>query len=210
MDDDEHGLDAAYALRTPQDSLRYYAGWAERYDSAFAGAMDYRAPAIIAAAYAALGGDGPVLDVGAGTGLVAEALGRIGIGPVDGVDISAEMLAKALAKGVCRATVVADLTQPLPIADGAYRGIVSAGTFTTGHVGPEAFGELLRVSAPGALFAISVHSAVYQDRGFAAAFAALDAGITGFRTESYAIYGPGADGAHRDDRGWIVSFRKAV
>jgi len=166
-------LDAVYALRTPEDSVRYYRDWAARYDRDFAAGMGYRSPHAVAAVFAALGGRGPVLDVGAGTGLVAEALARIGTGPVDAIDISAEMLAVAAGKGVYRQVIRADLTAVLPIGNSVYSGLISAGTFTHGHVGPEAFEELLRVASPGALFAVTVHSAVYERMGFAQRFASL-------------------------------------
>lgn len=201
-------LDGAYTLRTPADSVRHYRDWAGHYDRDFAAEMDYRSPAVVAAAFAALGGRGPVLDVGAGTGLVAEALARKGIGPADGIDISAEMLAVGAAKGVYRATILADLTRALPIENSVYSGVISAGTFTHGHVGPEAFGDLLRVARPGAVFAVTVHAAVYEQGGFATAFQRLADRIEGFRTEPFRIYGPDADGAHAQDTGWIVSFTR--
>jgi predicted TPR repeat methyltransferase len=201
-------LDGAYTLRTPADSVRHYRDWAGHYDRDFAAEMDYRSPAVVAAAFAALGGRGPVLDVGAGTGLVAEALARKGIGPADGIDISAEMLAVGAAKGVYRGTILADLTRALPIENSVYSGVISAGTFTHGHVGPEAFGELLRVARPGAVFAVTVHAAVYEQGGFATAFQRLADRIEGFRTEPFRIYGPDADGAHAQDTGWIVSFTR--
>ena len=202
----DHDLDGAYALKTPEDSVQYYRGWARDYDRDFAGVMAYRSPAEVARVFAALGGTGPVLDVGAGTGLVGQALAEAGIGPVDGLDISAEMLAIAAEKKVYRSTITADLTQVLPLPDSAYSGCISAGTFTTGHVGPEAFGELLRVTRPGAVFAVTVHSAFYKAAGFAAYFATLGDRITEFRTEPFDIYGAGADGDHSTDKGWIVSF----
>lgn len=92
-------LDDAYALKTPEDSRRLYADWAASYDAEFAEATGYRLPEAVAAAFAALGGGGPVLDVGAGTGLVAERLSLRGLGPIDGTDISHEMLNVASAKG---------------------------------------------------------------------------------------------------------------
>ncbi|WP_263741263.1 class I SAM-dependent DNA methyltransferase [Albidovulum litorale] len=209
MTEDKHDLDGAYALKTPGDSERYYRDWATKYDADFAEAMEYRSPSVIAAAYAAMGGTGPVLDVGAGTGLVGEALARVGIGPIDGIDISAEMLAVAAQKGAYRDTVKADLTQPLPLPDDAYAGCISAGTFTTGHVGPDAFAELMRITRPGGCFAVTVHSAFYEAAGFAALFQRLGGKIADFRTEPFRIYGDGAAGDHGDDTGWIVSFRKA-
>ena len=208
MDDQDDDLDAAYALRTPEDAMRYYRDWAGRYDQDFAQDMAYLSPEAVAGLYANLGGQGPVLDVGAGTGLVAEALARRGIGPVDGIDISEEMLAVAAGKGLYRQTFVADLTQPLALPDGIYTGCVSSGTFTRGHVGPEAFGELLRVTRPGALFVLTVHEAVYETGGFSEAFARLSSKIEGFATAPIAIYGAAATGEHAGDSAWLVSFRR--
>ena len=47
-------------------------------------------------------------------------------------------------------------------AGGGYRGIVSSGTFTRGHVGPEALPHLLAVAEAGAQFALSINAAVYD------------------------------------------------
>lgn len=208
MDDQDDDLEGAYALRTPDDAVRYYRDWASRYDADFAQDMAYLSPEAVAERYAGLGGEGPVLDVGAGTGLVAEALKRRGIGPVDGIDISEEMLAVAAKKDIYRRTFLADLTQPLALADGFYAGCVSSGTFTQGHVGPEAFEGLLRVTQPGGLFVVTVHEAVYESGGFAAAFARLSGKIEGFTTAPIAIYGAAATGEHAGDSAWLVSFRK--
>ena len=100
MSDGNKELDAVYALQTADDNRRHYDGWAETYDSDFVADMDYRLPERVAAAFAAAQPDGPVLDVGAGTGLVGVALTELGIGPVDGTDISPGMLAAAAKKGV--------------------------------------------------------------------------------------------------------------
>ena len=61
----------------------------------------------------------------------------LGISPVDELGISPEMLAKAARKGIYRKLLVTDLTTDLPVASGFYSGLVSSGTFTIGHVGPE-------------------------------------------------------------------------
>ena len=44
----------------------------------------------------------------------------------------------------------------MPVDDATYDGVVSSGTFTLGHVGPEAIGELLRVTKTGGHIVISV------------------------------------------------------
>jgi predicted TPR repeat methyltransferase len=198
-------LDDAYALKTPDDSRRLYAGWAATYDADFAEATGYRLPEAVAAAFAALGGEGPVLDIGAGTGLVAERLAARGVGPIDGTDISPEMLKAAEAKGCYRRLIEGDVTAGLDVPDGAYAGVVSAGTFTLGHLGPEVIPELLRLARPGALFALSINARHYEAAGFGPALAALP--VEGLELDEVPIYA-GDSGDHGADRAFIASFRK--
>lgn len=199
-------LDAAYALQSPDDNRKLYADWANSYDSGFATPMQYRLPGIVADAYR---GDGPVLDVGAGTGLVGQALSAHGIGPVDGIDISAPMLAVAREKGVYRDLMIADLTQPLDLPFAAYRGVVSAGTFTHGHVGASAIPNLLTVAAPGARFVFSVNKGVFSSGGFEGVLRGLSEHIHDLTVTEVAIYGDAADPAHRQDTAMIVSFTRS-
>lgn len=201
-------LDAAYGLKTPADSARLYADWAASYDTEFAGAMDYLLPAAVAEAFARDGGAGPVLDIGAGTGLAGARLASLGIGPVDGVDISAEMLDRAAEKHAYRRLFTGDVTARLDCADGTYAGVISSGTFTLGHVGPQALDEVLRLAAPGALIVLSVNAAHFQAAGFAAKFQALAGRIGPLALPEVPIYGPAADPAHRADRANLATFRK--
>ena len=200
-------LTQAYAIRNPEDCARVYADWAATYDAGFAQGMAYRLPAHVAAAFLAAGGRGPVLDVGAGTGLCAGALRDQGFaGEIDAVDLSAEMLEVAAQKGIYRALHCADITRTLPFS-GPYGGLVSSGTFTHGHVGPEAFGPLLAVMAPGALLAVSVNLGVWEALGFADALAALAPRLDLRQSLDVPIYGAAAaslDPAHAADRARIV------
>lgn len=202
---DDPDLDDAYRLQTPEDHRRYYAGWAARHDAEFAGPMGYRLPGLVAAAYADAGGTGPVIDIGAGTGLVGAALAEAGIGPVDGTDISPDMLAHARARGVYRDLAVADLTTGAP-PGGPWAGLVSSGTFTLGHLGPADLARLLDLLSPGARVAISVHARHYAEAGFAGAFAALSGRIADLRQTEDRIY-DAATGDHAGDTAMIVTFR---
>ena len=137
----ENDLDGAYALKTPDDNRAYYRDWAMSYDTAFAKDHGYVFPAHIARCYAAEAGasDRPVLDVGAGTGLVAEAMRAAGAeAPIDALDLSPEMLETARAKGVYRALIVGDLTATLPIADDSYGALVASGCSPTAMWGRSA------------------------------------------------------------------------
>ncbi len=87
-------LTDAYAVETPQDSVQLYREWAQTYDTTFAGQRGYCYPESLAETFTALATeqDTPVLDVGAGTGLVAKALRKRSELVVDAIDISSEML----------------------------------------------------------------------------------------------------------------------
>ena len=138
-------VDDAYALETPADSVRLYGDWADTYDNDFVAQTGYVLHRQVANAFmqAQPAMHGPVLDVGCGTGVLGVALRRSGIAVVDGIDISEPMLARAgdkksaTGEPVYRELFAADLTGKLDIASDAYAGVVSSGTFTLGHVGPE-------------------------------------------------------------------------
>ena len=209
MPEKEPDLDAAYALETPDDNRRLYADWARTYDDGFAKDMNYQLPRLVALVLAEVfQGPGPVLDVGAGTGLVAENMVMRDALAVDALDISADMLAVAAAKGLYRQTIEADLTGAIDLADGAYGAVVSSGTFTHGHVGPDALDELLRVARRGAFFVLSINAEHFEARGFAAKFAALADRIDALEHRMIHIYGPDTQDDHKDDLAHIAVFQK--
>lgn len=208
MPDQDIKLDDAYAPKSPDDNRRFYGAWSRTYDSDFAGPQEYLLPGHVADAFAAAGGTGPVLDVGAGTGLVAERLAVRGIGPLDGIDISPEMLAKAAEKRLYTRLFEGDILGRIDAPDGHYAGVVSSGTFTLGHVGPEALPELIRVGRPGALYVLSIRDAHFARAGFAEVFEALQDRITRPELPVRLVYGPGADPGHASDTAFIATFRK--
>lgn len=202
----DYDLDKAYEIKGPADAEARYDAWSETYDQEFVDAWGYVAPREIAGIFRDLAGHGqtPVLDIGAGTGLLAENLPGA---EIDGIDISARMLAKAEQKGLYRQRIEADLTRTLPIPDNSYGGFISCGCFTHGHVGPEVFPELLRVARRGALFVLGTIPPVYDGTGIGSALALHQAagriGPLSFR--DIAIY-EGADHPHSNDRGLVMIF----
>lgn len=164
-------LDEAYALETPDDSRRLYGAWASTYESDFVDATGYIYPRKVAEQFVSgFDGSGPVLDVGCGTGVVGEELNDLGVEVIDGIDISPEMLSQAREKGsgggVYRHLIEADFTEETAIPAGTYAGVVSAGTFTHGHLSPHSLGELIRVCAPGARGAIGINTVHFESHGF--------------------------------------------
>ncbi len=167
-------VDDAYSLKTPADSVRLYGEWADTYDSSFAEREGFvyhvRVAEIMMRQQSLI--NGVVLDIGCGTGNVGVELRDGGIEVVDGIDISPPMLAEAGKKKtkddlpVYRRLIAADLTQTLDIPDSQYAGLISAGTFTHGHLGPDSLDELWRVAASGAHCAIGVRSTHYESADF--------------------------------------------
>ena len=141
-------LENAYKLATPSDNVAYYDAFAPSYDSDFVAQMGYQYPKAIADAYrrAATPDDRPIADIGCGTGLVAAELGLPDI-PIDGMDISSEMLAVAGRKALYRSLTRIDLTNPL--TPNTYGAVLSSGTFTHGHLGPEPLRGLLDIARSG-------------------------------------------------------------
>lgn len=170
MSDHRHdgALGAVYDAKTPQEVARLYDGWATTYDAEMAKA-GYRHPSICLALLSRHlpKGSAPLLDAGAGTGLVGEWLGIIGYPQVEALDISKGMLDVAARKNVYTRLHEAALGSPLPFADAHFAGVVSAGVFTTGHVGPEGLDELVRICRPGGVIVLTVKMAVWES-GFAA------------------------------------------
>jgi len=205
----------AYALETPADNIDLYKKWAGTYDTEFAAAEGYVLYLHVSEQLLQRQSqiEGPVLDVGCGTGLVGEALRGGGIDVVDGIDISPEMLAEAGKKTTADGTPVyrnlmtADLTKTIDIADNHYGALISAGTFTHGHLGPESLDELWRVAAPSAVAVIGVRSTHYEAMGFKAKFEADVASGTITEPEIVManVYGENARNAeHADDKYHIV------
>jgi predicted TPR repeat methyltransferase len=165
MADGKHAgaLGAVYDAKAPEEVAALYDGWADTYDSEMAVA-GYRHPSICLALLARHlpAGAGPILDAGAGTGVLGAWLGIMGYGPVEALDISAGMLAVAAKKGGYANLHNLALGTSLPFSDGHFAGIVSAGVFTTGHVGPEGLDELVRCCRSGGVIVLTVKNTLWE------------------------------------------------
>ena len=204
------GLNDAYSVKTPEDNIKLYKVWASSYDDDFAKKNDYRSPVLISNYYDKYSNknDVPVLDVGAGTGLIAEVMNKKNTIDIDAIDISPEMLESAKSKNCYNKLIEADLTKNLDIDNNYYGAIVSAGTFTHGHIGPNALDELLRVTKPSGLFVITIHSKVYVNQNFEQKFQNINKQITDLTFHEEKAYGNNPDKDHGNDTVLITVFRK--
>ena len=207
----EELLHGAYALKTADDNIRYYRDFAPLYDSRFAGDLGYCYPAAIAQVYREHAGnsDVPIADIGCGTGLVAA---EIACDPndIDGLDISPDMLQAATSKGLYKNLIQADLAAGVEAIERQYGALVSAGTFTHGHLDAAVLPELLKIAKPNALFCLGVNSEHYSTRHFERTLQAMQEQrlILAPVLERVAIYSA-AEGEHANDTATVLVYRKA-
>lgn len=157
-------LDKMYTARSAEDTRAIYDQWASSYDAEIA-ENGYATPGRIAKALHALLPEpqAPILDFGCGTGLSGLALKLAGFEIVDGMDISADMLAQAEAKGIYRTLTRAD-PDAQPDIPGGYRAITATGVIGTGAAPVSVLDALIDALPKGGLLAFSFNDHTLQDR----------------------------------------------
>jgi SAM-dependent methyltransferase len=166
----------ARSISSVDEAVALYRDWASTYDDDVFGTHGFTGSGRIAEllAEALVDRSRPVVDLGCGTGAVGRRLAELGVSTVDGIDVSPEMLAVAAKTGAYRNLSVADLTKPGEPAFRGYAGSVSAGTFTSGHVGASVVPELLRMLGDGAVVAWVIGSSMWPEFERALGAAPLD------------------------------------
>ena len=168
-------LEKAYSVRTPEDSRKLYAEWATTYNETFIKANDYVYPRTIAQKFDELISKTEiktVVDIGCGTGAVGSYLANLRPNlNIDGFDISPEMLTEAAKvrridnSPVYNDLIEVDLTGELP--QRSYDAMISAGTFTHGHLGPQTLISIIRLVRVNGWFVVGINSQHFELRGFA-------------------------------------------
>lgn len=176
--DATESMNHAMSLDGDADTLaKFYDGWAADYDEDIK--ADYLSPAMMvrtlreaiasndALAWASESSVS-VVDAGCGTGLTGVALAKAGYTTIDGVDLSAEMIAQATKTGVYRTLESEfDLLQAPPERwRSAYDLVTIAGVFTVGHIPPDALVNVAAMARPGGLVIVSTRAAYYDSTNF--------------------------------------------
>lgn len=151
------------------DMLKVYSDWNEKanYESDLL-AGGYEAPALAVKYFTESypteeRGNVKVLDVGAGTGMVARGLRQQGFCHIDALDPSEDMLALARKDALYENYICEFITdKQLPIPPDAYDGLTACGCFGLNHMTSDAIPELVRIVKPGGIIVI-VSRASYLD-----------------------------------------------
>lgn len=212
------GLNEAYSVKTPDDNRRLYAKWAATYESDFVDKEKYRYPKAVAELFAQVVPRSEllvVIDVGTGTGLTGTYLSRLCPEMiVDGVDISVEMLGEARKKyrengaAVYRDLFERDLTLSVNETRAPYDALICSGTFTHGHLGPDALDNLISLVRPSGWFVIGVNNEHFAGRGFEEKTKSLvETGkITSLEVRIIQVYEEGS--SHYGDQARVLIFQK--
>ena len=107
-----------------------------------------------------------ILDAGCGTGYVAEVLSKLNYKNITGIDFSEEMLAIARSKKIYKKLMCQSLNEKIELRSKQFELIICTGVLTSGHVGPSALHELVRILKPQGFFICSIAESVYKKNGF--------------------------------------------
>ncbi|MGD2171050.1 MAG: class I SAM-dependent methyltransferase [Gammaproteobacteria bacterium] len=201
-------VDEAYHLEDEASMVEFYRKWAADYDHQMLDELGYESPAMLAAELRHHLPDtgAAIFDIGCGTGLTCLPLAQWGYQNLDGIDLSPDMVRVAGQRGIYRELLVGDVNQQLERDDASYDGVISTGTFTHGHVGPEPLEEIFRILKPGGVLACTVHRDLWDSMGFKTAFDALiEQGIATCLSQRLDRY-------YRDSEpeGWFCIYRKSA
>ena len=118
------------------------------------------------------------------------------------------MLDQAKLKKCYSSLLEADVTKKIPLKSNSIGAVVSAGTFTHGHVGPDALDELLRITKPGGLFVLSINSKVFTKDGFEEKLLRIKNSISVPVFNEFKAHGTNKDKKHGEITIFASIFRK--
>ena len=157
-----------YKLTTSEELLKYYQDWTKnnKYNQDMIN-WKYTAPqeTVLVLKKYALNNKCKILDAGCGTGLVGIELKKCGYSNIDGVDFSQNML-DLIPQGIYKKIEKVDLNKLLKFKDNMYDVVMCVGTFTYGHVKPQALDELIRITKNGGLICFTINEGIYEEYGF--------------------------------------------
>jgi len=165
----------AYQLGDKAGTVDFYKKWADEYDHQMLDELEYVAPLGIGRLLREYLPDteSEIFDVGCGTGLTCRLFADNGYRALDGIDLSPDMVRVAGEQGIYRELIVGDVNEPIDRLSSSYDGVISSGTFTHGHVGPEPLDDIFRILRTGGILACTVHKDLWESRGFEQKFASL-------------------------------------
>ncbi len=157
-----------YKLKTTKEVMDYYDEWGEndKYNKDMVD-WNYTGPKETVNTFLKYekNKDALIFDAGCGTGLVGLELKKFGFKNFHGADLSQKLL-NTIPLNLYKKLLRTDLNKPINSKDDTYDAIFCVGTFTFGHVKPNALDEFLRITKKGGLICFTINEGIYKDYGF--------------------------------------------
>jgi len=157
-----------YKLRTTDEVMKYYDEWGDKdkYNKDMVN-WNYTGPKETAQVFNKHEKNKEILifDAGCGTGLVGLELEKYGFKNFHGADLSQTLL-DSVPKNLYQKLIKVDLNQPIDVKDNSYDAVMCVGTFTFGHVKPNALNEFIRITKSGGLICFTINEGIHEEYGF--------------------------------------------
>ena len=157
-----------YKLKTTDEVMKYYDEWGDK-DKYNKDMVDwnYTGPKETSETFNKHQENKDILifDAGCGTGLVGQELKKYGFKYFHGADLSQSLL-DTVPKNLYQKLTKVDLNQPIDTKNNSYDSVMCVGTFTFGHVKPNALDEFVRITKPGGLICFTINEGIHEAYGF--------------------------------------------
>lgn len=156
-----------YSSRDSRELEERYDEWAEDYDRDLERDFAWRGPQVAAEVFTRyVPKEARVLDAGAGTGLMGEALIKLGYEKLTGIDLSRGMLKQAARRNIYEELHRMVMGEPLDFETASFDAVVSVGVLTLGHAPASSLDEMVRVTRPGGYVIFTLRPDVHESHGF--------------------------------------------
>ena len=153
--------------------------------------------------------DARILDVGCGTGNMAQVLHQLGYHNLEGLDPSSGMLAVAQRKEVYQQLHQLYLDSRVDLPDAHYDAVVAAGVLTHGHAPAESLDGIIKLVRTGGVIIFSLSAIAHDEYGFKQKITELDEAGQWEKLDQSLLFRtyPFSDQeAHL--RHWVLAYRK--
>ena len=157
-----------YKLKTTDEVMKYYDEWGEKdkYNKDMV-EWNYTGPKETVDVFKKYIDNKEILifDAGCGTGLVGLQLKKFGFKYFHGADLSQKLL-DTVPENVYQKLIKVDLNKTINVQDNFYDAIMCVGTFTFGHVKPQALDEFVRITKKDGLICFTINEGIFEEYGF--------------------------------------------